>query len=215
MQLIVAGLGRSGTTSLFNALEQLGFKTMSQDYIFANSTVHAHMNGVVRGRETFVEQDFEGFQASVGWPMCWAVKEQMELFPEAKVLLNYRDTDAWVDSVSRALKTLSIVRKLRFMSKLKHINETLDMLFERMGGGKFEPERWKRGYEEHKDQIRSIVPADKLTEYDVTEGWEPLCNLLGVPVPDTPFPRENVGGVESLKEKLSSLFGIGDTQTHN
>lgn len=211
MQLIVAGLGRSGTTSLFNALEQLGVKTMSQDYIFADGNVHAHMNGVVRNRESLRLEDFDGFEATVGWPMCWIVKEQMELFPEAKVLLNYRDTDAWVDSVSRALKTLNVVRKLRFMSKLKHINETLDMLFEQMGGGKFEPERWKEGYEAHKNHIRSLVPAEKLTEYQVEEGWEPLCQLLGLPMPDSPFPRENVGGVESLKEKLSSLFGIGDS----
>jgi Sulfotransferase domain len=35
------------------------------------------------------------------------------------------------------------------------------------------------------------VPANKLLVYSVTEGWEPLCKFLGVPVPPTPFPRKN------------------------
>jgi Sulfotransferase domain len=35
------------------------------------------------------------------------------------------------------------------------------------------------------------VPADRLLVYSVTEGWEPLCKFLDVPVPPTPFPRKN------------------------
>ena len=27
--------------------------------------------------------------------------------------------------------------------------------------------------------------------WSVTEGWEPLCEFLEVPVPDMPFPRVN------------------------
>lgn len=26
---------------------------------------------------------------------------------------------------------------------------------------------------------------------DLSDGWEPLCKFLGVPVPDEPFPRAN------------------------
>lgn len=36
------------------------------------------------------------------------------------------------------------------------------------------------------------VPADKLLIYNVKEGWQPLCNFLGVTIPDaTPFPHVN------------------------
>jgi Sulfotransferase domain len=40
-------------------------------------------------------------------------------------------------------------------------------------------------------QVKAAVPANKLLVYSVTEGWEPLCEFLGVPVPPTPFPRKN------------------------
>lgn len=35
------------------------------------------------------------------------------------------------------------------------------------------------------------MPKDQLLEMDLSEGWEPLCKFLGVPVPDEPFPRAN------------------------
>ena len=35
------------------------------------------------------------------------------------------------------------------------------------------------------------VPPERLLVFNVAEGWEPLCRFLGVPVPETPFPRVN------------------------
>jgi hypothetical protein len=35
------------------------------------------------------------------------------------------------------------------------------------------------------------VPAERLLVYEVAEGWEPLCDFLGVPVPDAPMPHLN------------------------
>ena len=35
------------------------------------------------------------------------------------------------------------------------------------------------------------MPADQLLVYEVGQGWEPLCEFLGVPVPDEPFPHLN------------------------
>lgn len=35
------------------------------------------------------------------------------------------------------------------------------------------------------------VPADKLLVFEPSQGWEPLCKLLGKPIPDQPFPHLN------------------------
>ncbi len=43
----------------------------------------------------------------------------------------------------------------------------------------------------HEDYIRRVVPAERLFFFDVKQGWEPLCKILNVPVPDEPFPRAN------------------------
>ncbi|KZO97742.1 hypothetical protein CALVIDRAFT_59078 [Calocera viscosa TUFC12733] len=46
-------------------------------------------------------------------------------------------------------------------------------------------------YDKHNNWVRSIVPKDQLLEFNVKEGWRPLCCFLEVPIPDVPFPRTN------------------------
>jgi hypothetical protein len=46
-------------------------------------------------------------------------------------------------------------------------------------------------YLEHYEHIRKIVPRENLLEMELGDGWEPLCNFLGVPVPKVPYPRSN------------------------
>ena len=46
-------------------------------------------------------------------------------------------------------------------------------------------------YAQHNQRVRDMVPKERLLEYKVKEGWEPLCAFLGVEVPDEPFPRLN------------------------
>jgi hypothetical protein len=49
----------------------------------------------------------------------------------------------------------------------------------------------KQVYLDHLTEVRSLVPPDRLLEFRIDEGWEPLCNFLGEEVPDTPFPNGN------------------------
>jgi hypothetical protein len=44
------------------------------------------------------------------------------------------------------------------------------------------------------------VPADRLLEFEVAEGWEPLCDFLDRPVPDEQFPRLN--DAEAFREMM-------------
>ncbi len=39
--------------------------------------------------------------------------------------------------------------------------------------------------------VRRVVPEDKLFFFNVRDGWAPLCNILGCPVPNESFPRLN------------------------
>ena len=59
-----------------------------------------------------------------------------------------------------------------------------------------------RIFERHNDTVRNVVPKNRLLEYDVRQGWEPLCKFLGVPIPEQPFPHLNVG-----KQSLYKIFG--------
>src|SRR5207249_1107203 len=50
---------------------------------------------------------------------------------------------------------------------------------------------FKAAYERHNDEVRRTAPADRFLDFDVVQGWEPLCAFLGVDVPDEPFPNVN------------------------
>lgn len=41
------------------------------------------------------------------------------------------------------------------------------------------------------EDVKREIPAGRLLVYGVGDGWEPLCSFLGVPVPETPYPRTN------------------------
>ena len=36
-----------------------------------------------------------------------------------------------------------------------------------------------------------MIPPDKLLEFNLNQGWKPLCEFLGMPVPDTKMPHVN------------------------
>lgn len=63
---------------------------------------------------------------------------------------------------------------------------------------------YKRALLDHNAYVRKRVPKERLLEWSVTEGWEPLCKFLDKDVPDTPFPRVNEG--EGLRKMLDMVF---------
>merc|ERR1719215_1449649 len=80
-------------------------------------------------------------------------------------------------------------------------------------------EKLLQAYDLDNEEIRSTVPASQLLEYNVAEGWAPLCEYLGKPVPDVPFPHiDTVGGgnlcldvqevVSNLPELMRAAGGI-------
>ncbi len=52
-----------------------------------------------------------------------------------------------------------------------------------------------------------FTPKDRLLEYQLADGWGPLCDFLGKPVPDVPFPRVN--NSEALQELLTIIIKRG------
>ncbi|KAL1635398.1 hypothetical protein SLS56_001823 [Neofusicoccum ribis] len=49
----------------------------------------------------------------------------------------------------------------------------------------------KEVFNQYYAEMRATVPAERLLEYHISEGWEPLCEFLEVPVPKVPFPHVN------------------------
>ena len=51
---------------------------------------------------------------------------------------------------------------------------------------------FRSAYRKHNAYVRSHCKKDQLLEFNVTEGWGPLCQFLSREVPkETPFPHVN------------------------
>ena len=48
-------------------------------------------------------------------------------------------------------------------------------------------------YEKWNEEVKRVVPKERLLIFNVKEGWKPLCDFLEVPVPaaNQPFPHVN------------------------
>lgn len=57
-------------------------------------------------------------------------------------------------------------------------------------------------HQEHIERVKATVPADQLLIFNPKDGWKPLCDFLGVPVPDGPYPRVNEATAIKLRVKV-------------
>lgn len=62
--------------------------------------------------------------------------------------------------------------------------------------------------------IRGLVPKERLLEWTVEDGWEPLCEFLGKPVPDEPFPHTNTAaGWHNHEDQIAKMYMMEALQT--
>lgn len=161
-----------------------------------------HWHGWALGnRPLDLEAMYADYVACVDAPSCFLWRELMALYPAAKVVLTVRDPERWFASFSALHRTTRWARPLGLVSsKIRRFLELGDALIERELG-EVEHDANIETFERHNDAVRAAVPADKLLVFEVTQGWAPLCEFLGVPIPAEPFPHLNEG-VTTIREKF-------------
>ncbi|MBK80409.1 MAG: sulfotransferase family protein [Gammaproteobacteria bacterium] len=194
IEVIGAGFGRTGTLSLKQALEQLGFdKCYHMVEVFQNPDHLEQWTKATRGEPVDWPALFAGYRASVDWPSCNFWELQLEAFPDAKVILSERDPERWYESVMNTIYPSS--RKARD-SAGPAMKPWVEMAFELIWDGTFHGRIEDREhaidvYLAHNEYVKKQAPRDRLLVFEPSQGWEPLCEFLGCSVPDEPYPRVN------------------------
>jgi hypothetical protein len=189
LKIVGASFGRTGTTSVRLALEALGFGPCHYMRNVSIDPSHAHdwleiASGAVRPDW---DKLFSGYASTIAWPAAFYWRELVNTYPAAKVLLIVRDPESWYESVTRTLFLTRPINPIRESDRV--IEHTVwDGTF----GGRFTDRDHALGvYKAHLDDVRANVPARRLVEVEASQGWQPLCDGLGVPVPSQPFPFAN------------------------
>ena len=194
LKVVGAGFGRTGTMSLKTALEQLGFTKCYHMMEVGQNEGHVELwRAIERGEHVDLKALFTGYQASVDWPSCNYWRQQLEVFPGAKVILSRRDPERWYQSVMKTIYPSSAAGR---QSDDPNMKPWMDMVFEVVWDGVFDGRMDDKAhvisvFEAHNQDVIDSVPGDKLLVFEASQGWDPLCEFLEVPVPDQPYPKTN------------------------
>ena len=225
IKVVGAGFGRTGTCSFKEAMKILGMNC----YHMLDNMKHKDSLFWLRAAEgeevnfdDVFGRDVEQYQASVDNPssMCW--QEQLKQYPNAKVILTYRDFEGWYRSCKDTI--FKMMPNSPYCPAGVKAAQALGLPhagFSRMGKKLIFPSwgaTWKKdeiriAFDKYNENVRKSVPAGQLLVFEAKDGWGPLCAFLGLPVPEVPYPRVNdteefqqhVGGINTAGYVIGTL----------
>lgn len=188
MNVIGAGLGRTGTHSLKLALETLnGAPCYHMAEVFDHPEDIAVWQAAASGEAVDWRALMDGYHAAVDWPASAFWRELAAEYPDAKILLSHRDPEEWWESASA---TIFAFRE--GPPEMAPFHEMVRTLF----ASKFTADIGDKdaciaAFNRHNDAVRREADPSRLVEWRVGDGWAPLCEMIGVDIPSEPFPRSN------------------------
>lgn len=197
MKVIGAGFGRTGTRSFKRALEDLGLgPTYHMQEVMRRPSHIQQWRRFARTAEADWDALFSGFGSGVDYPVSCVWEELASHYPDTKVVLTVRDPEQWWESTASTIyrfRTAFPAWMLRSVPTTRHFVEMVDRLvWDGLFDGRFPDREHAIGvFERHIEHVRATCPPDRLLVFDVSEGWDPLCSFLGLPVPPHPFPHLN------------------------
>lgn len=148
------------------------------------------------------DEILRGYAAIVDGPGNEFAIDLAQAYPNAKVILTMRDSpEVWLASWKRTVYHQQVAWNnswsMRVMGAIDDFaglarKPKTDRIMVALAGGKFaygEPHiKWYKDYHEN---AHKYIPADRLLEFNVKQGWEPLCRFLDKEIPNVPFPHTN------------------------
>jgi sulfotransferase family protein len=192
LEVVGAGLGRTGTHSLKAALEQLlDAPCYHMIEVFGRPDDIPVWQSAIDGDMPDWNAFLSGYRAAVDWPACAFWQEIAAANPDAVVLLSSRDADGWWQSANNTIFQISRNEAPPDPVASAQISMARNMFARRFTPDWTDESAAKRAFDAHNAAVRAAVPADRLIDYQPGDGWGPICEKLGLPMPAEPFPHLN------------------------
>jgi hypothetical protein len=158
------GLGRTGTTSLAQALEILGYSCVDYPHSVEVTDV---------------------YDAATDETVACEFALLSSRNPRSKFILTIRDIEEWLDSYEECFRRIPEGTPVHPV-----IARTYKKLY---GQVTWDREVWRDGYENHVERVRKFSSSHPVLTINITEGagWDKLCPFLNKPVPEEEFPWKN------------------------
>ena len=186
LKIVGTGLGRTGTKSLQSALNMLGFGPCHHMVeVFAHPESAGLWIEAAKGRPDW-EAIFADYRSVVDYPGAQFWRQLVAYYPDAKVLHTVRDPDEWFDSTQA-----TIFSPESPASRRGPMSEFFQIILGSFGEHLHDRAFMTDYFRNHTKAVVNTVPAGRLLVYEASQGWEPLCRFLGVPLPGEAFPAQN------------------------
>jgi uncharacterized protein YndB with AHSA1/START domain len=185
LEVIGTGYGRTGTDSMREALNILGFGPCHHMFeVTDNPVMKARWRAFMQEGNADWTSLFEGYRSCVDWPSAHYWRDLVEVYPQARVVLTWRDPDSWWTSFESTI--------LRFVQSTEdRASVAVKVIEKAFGDQAADRGQMMAAYEAHVSDVIATVPEDRLLVHRLGDGWEPLCAHLGVGVPSVPYPSRN------------------------
>lgn len=192
LKVVGAGFGRTGTRSLKEALEMLGFGPCHHMMeVFLNvETQVPFWDRVAKGETVDWNEALGAYNSACDWPTCTFYKELADYYPQSKVILSLRDPKSWYKSVLSTIMPAMKKPEPGATIRLPGIFGPI-LMGEKTFNNDFSEANMIAVYERHNEEVKRTIPKDRLLVFEAKDGWAPLCAFLGAPVPDKPYPNMN------------------------
>ncbi len=184
MKIFCIGLSKTGTRSLHEALQILGYRSVHwggpdlQTAVQRGPAIRAAVEAALRdGRPLLDDLDeADAYSDILALSTSFAVLD--EQYPSSRFILTVRRLEDWLESRRRHVEA-NVARRARDEYEGSFL--TVDI------------EGWTTELTEHERRVRDHFEGrpEALLVMDIVagDGWEPLCAFLGVPIPNEPFPQ--------------------------
>ena len=198
-KIFVLGYNKSGTISLSEALEVLGYNVLhtgrSTDFISCLDKIGDNLH-----MQKGILSDMDMYDCYIDYPIYepTVFSHIVDEYPDAKYISLTKNLDGYLDSVLR--------------DKIKRIRKGNFDNWNWLGVGDEEVFRnypiyqkeWVKGRTQFKHDSNIRFLNKKNIDYldmnicDGGDDWEKLCKFLNKPIPDMEFPHENKSKIEEL-----------------
>lgn len=207
LSVIGSGFGRTGTMSLKIALERLGLGPCHHmEEVMEHPEQLDHWCAAAKGEAVDWDTVYAGYRSTVDWPGAHFWRDLAKAYPDARIIHTIRPVQSWWNSYSR---TIAKILGATGTSGVDHEMKTIpQMAFaivaeQTFAGSYDDKEATIKAFEKCTDDVVSSIDAERLLVFEVSDGWQPLCDFLDLPVPNEPFPRSN--NQDAFIEQFGSL----------
>lgn len=192
LEVVGAGFSRTGTSSLKEALEILGFGPCYHMHEVFLKPEHVPVWASASTKAPDWRQLFHGYASAVDAPTCHFWEQIHTAFQGSKVILTERDHDDWYDSFYATVYQVLRDPSLTTPSERAVIEMVKKLELKTIFANQFEDKAYAIDvYKAHNEHVKNTLFPKDLLVFNVSKGWKPLCKFLKVDVPNEAFPNKN------------------------